>query len=127
METLTIQSDGGEHVFQVEVAKTDRERARGLMFREAMAADHGMLFIFESEGERFFWMKNTPLSLDIIYANGAGKIVSIAEDTLPYSERVIPSNYPSRFVLELNAGTSKKLGIKPGDVMASPSITDAKP
>ncbi|WP_297586674.1 DUF192 domain-containing protein [Roseibium sp.] len=121
-EDLTIQTADGELTFVVEVAANDIERARGLMFREEMAENQGMLFIFESEGERFFWMKNTPLPLDIIYISTAGKIVSIAEDTTPFSEAVIPSGKPARFVLELNAGTSQKLAIAIGDHVTSPSM-----
>ncbi|MES0882266.1 DUF192 domain-containing protein [Roseibium sp. SCP14] len=121
-ETLLIRSGEAEHRFLVEVAATDIERARGLMFREEMAADHGMLFIFEGEGERFFWMKNTPLPLDIIYIDNAGHIVSIAADTTPFSETVIPSGKPARFVLEVNAGIAEKLEIKVGDQISSPSM-----
>ncbi|MES0808689.1 DUF192 domain-containing protein [Roseibium sp. SCPC15] len=121
-ETLLVKSDEVEHRFLVEVAATDIERARGLMFREEMAADHGMLFIFEGEGERFFWMKNTPLPLDIIYIDNTGQIVSIAADTTPFSEAVIPSGKPARFVLEVNAGIAEKLEIKVGDRISSPSM-----
>lgn len=121
-ETLEIASDGTVNQFTVEVAETDRQRAKGLMFRETMAADHGMLFIFEGEGERYFWMKNTPLPLDIIYISRAGAIVSIAADTTPYSEKVIPSNGAAKYVLELNAGTAQKLGISAGDTVSSPSM-----
>ncbi|MEM9634356.1 MAG: DUF192 domain-containing protein [Pseudomonadota bacterium] len=121
-ETLLVKSGEAEHRFLVEVAATDIERARGLMFREEMAADHGMLFIFEGEGERFFWMKNTPLPLDIIYVDNAGHIVSIAAETTPFSEAVIPSGKPARFVLEVNAGIAEKLAIKVGDQISSPSM-----
>jgi uncharacterized membrane protein (UPF0127 family) len=122
VEKLVVTSGEREHVFSVEVASTDRQRAMGLMFREEMAADRGMLFIFEAEGERFFWMKNTPLPLDIVYIAENGKIVSIAADTVPFSTDTIPSGAPAKYVLELNAGTAKKLGIEPGDAVASPSM-----
>ncbi len=122
VETLMVRSGDREHRFEVEVAATDRERAKGLMFREEMAADHGMLFIFEGEGDRYFWMKNTPLPLDIIYISAAGRIVSIAADTTPFSEEVVPSGAPARYVLELNAGTSARLEIAPGDTVSSPSM-----
>ena len=121
-ENLNIRTTDNDLTFVVEVAATDLQRARGLMFREEMAEDHGMLFIFEGEGERFFWMKNTPLPLDIIYISTAGRIVSIAEDTTPFSEAVIPSGEPARFVLELNAGTSRNLAIAVGDQVTSPSM-----
>lgn len=123
-EALEVASNGAVHRFTVEVSETDRQRAKGLMFRESMAADHGMLFIFEGEGERYFWMKNTPLPLDIIYISRAGAIVSIAADTTPYSEKVIPSNGAAKYVLELNAGTAQKLGISAGDTVSSPSMAE---
>lgn len=122
-EPLTVQGTGQVHNFTVEVAVTAPERSRGLMFREDMAADHGMLFIFETEGDRYFWMKNTPLPLDIIYIDAAGKIVSIAADTTPFSEQTIPSGAPAKYVLELNAGTSAERGIGVGDTVSSASMT----
>lgn len=122
-EPLTVESASKTHRFTVEVAVTAPERSRGLMFREEMAADHGMLFIFEQEGDRYFWMKNTPLPLDIIYIDAAGGIVSIAADTTPFSEQTIPSEAPARYVLELNAGTAAQRGIKVGDTVSSASMT----
>ncbi|MFC6656249.1 DUF192 domain-containing protein [Roseibium salinum] len=119
-----IRSAEQEHRFVAEIAATSEQRARGLMFREEMAADHGMLFIFEGESNRSFWMKNTPLPLDIIYIDAAGRIVSIAADTTPFSEAVIPSGAPARFVLELNAGTAEKIGIERGDQVSSPSMSE---
>lgn len=122
-EELTVRAGDTVHRFLVEVAATDRERSRGLMFREEMAADHGMLFIFDKEGERYFWMKNTPLPLDIIYIGANGAIVSIAADTVPFSEKVIPSVGPAKYVLELNAGKAAELGIDVGNEVSSPSMT----
>ncbi len=121
-ETLIVESGGKEHRFVVEVAASEQQRAMGLMFREEMAADHGMLFVFEGEGDRYFWMKNTPLPLDILFIGATGRIVGIAADTIPYSEAVIPSGAPARFVLELNAGTSARLGMNVGDTASSPSM-----
>ncbi|GAB4522038.1 MAG: DUF192 domain-containing protein [Roseibium sp.] len=122
VEQLVVTSGDREHVFTVEVASTDRQRAMGLMFREEMDAEAGMLFLFDAEGERYFWMKNTPLPLDIIYIAASGSIVSIAADTVPFSTDAIPSGAPAKYVLELNAGTAAKRGIVPGDRVASPSI-----
>ncbi|WP_420415073.1 DUF192 domain-containing protein [Roseibium sp.] len=121
-EALKVVSADKTHIFTAEIAATDRQRAQGLMHREEMALDHGMLFVFEREAEQFFWMKNTPLPLDIIFISSAGRIVSIAADTTPYSEKVIPSGVPARFVLELNAGTAAKLGIAVGDQVKSQSM-----
>lgn len=122
VEDLTITSGETVHRFQVEIAATDEQRSMGLMFREEMALDHGMLFLFETEGQRYFWMKNTPLPLDIIYISATGTIVSIAADTKPFSLDTIPSGLPAQYVLEINAGLSAKLGIKPGDKVSNPSM-----
>lgn len=121
-EELTIATEKGTRQFTVEVAATDAQKAKGLMFREKMALNQGMLFLFQAAGDRYFWMKNTPLSLDIIFIDEAGQIVSIAEGTTPFSEKVIPSEGPAKYVLELLAGTSRRLGIKPGDQVDSSSI-----
>jgi len=121
-EALKIVSADKSHTCTVEVAATEPQRAKGLMFRDAMAADQGMLFIFDGESERHFWMKNTPLPLDIIFISSTGQIVSIAADTTPYSEKVIPSHAPAEFVLELNAGTAARLGIAAGDRVIAKSM-----
>lgn len=121
-EPLKVISAQKTHLFTAEVAATDRQRSQGLMFREEMAADHGMLFVFNRESEQFFWMKNTPLPLDILFISSAGRIVSIAANTTPFSEKVIPSGKPARFVLELNAGTAANLGIAVGDEVSSKSM-----
>lgn len=121
-EDLTIATEKGPQQFIVEVAATDEQKAKGLMFRERMALNQGMLFLFQAAGERYFWMKNTPLSLDIIFIDDGGSIISIAEGTTPYSETVIPSQGAAKYVLELLAGTSRRLGIKPGDQVQSSSI-----
>lgn len=115
MESLTIVSAGGRHVFQVEVMRNDEQRARGLMFRREMAADRGMLFDFKTEQPVAFWMKNTYIPLDMIFIDSKGMIVNIAENTEPLSERSVPSVKPVLGVLEVNAGVSRRLGIKAGD------------
>lgn len=121
-EELTVITEKGTQRFSVEVAETDAQKARGLMFRERMALNQGMLFLFQAAGERYFWMKNTPLSLDIIFIDDTGRIIRIAEGTTPFSEKTIPSRGPAKYVLELLAGTSRRLGIKPGDQVRSSSI-----
>jgi len=122
VEELIVRSGDKEHRFQVEIAATDQQRSMGLMFREEMAYDHGMLFLFDTEGQRYFWMKNTPLPLDIIYLGADGEIVSIAADTKPFSLETIPSGGPAKFVLEVNAGIAAALAIAPGDKAESPSL-----
>ncbi|MEM9223457.1 MAG: DUF192 domain-containing protein [Pseudomonadota bacterium] len=105
----------GAHSFTVEIADDPVERATGLMFREQMDRDRGMLFDFASEALRAFWMKNTPLPLDIIYIAADGRVVSIARNTTPFSTDTIPSKSPARFVLEVNAGVADEIGLLPGD------------
>ncbi len=115
LETLTIVTAGGRQAFQVEVMENDEQRARGLMFRREMAADRGMLFDFKKVQPVAFWMKNTYIPLDMIFIDERGEIVNIAENTEPLSERSVPSGRPVLGVLEVNAGISRKYGIKPGD------------
>jgi uncharacterized protein len=111
---LLIETPAGQHRFTVELAATPSERSRGLMFRRAMQPDHGMLFDFRAPQPVAFWMKNTPLPLDMLFIDEAGVIVQIAADTVPHSETPIPSEQPIRAVLELKAGTAKRLGITAG-------------
>ena len=108
---------GGKY-FGVEIADTREKQALGLMFRDSMPADQGMLFIFPGEAPRSFWMKNTRIPLDIMYFDKDLKLVSISADTPPCRVRYCPS-YPStgpaKYVLELNAGTASGLGVGVGD------------
>jgi uncharacterized protein len=121
-QMIEIVTRNGVHVFSVELAENDEERARGLMFRTELPEGHGMLFDFQREQEVSFWMKNTPLSLDIIFIRSDGTIRRIAADTTPFSLDGIPSGGPVRAVLEVIAGTAKKLGIQPGDKVAAPIL-----
>ncbi len=118
VEALEIASSTGVHPFAVEMAETDDERSRGLMFRKELPEGKGMLFDFKVEQPVAFWMKNTYVSLDMLFIKADGRILSIAENTQPLSERGVPSGGPVRGVLEVVAGTAKKLGIKPGDRVA---------
>jgi uncharacterized membrane protein (UPF0127 family) len=122
-QTLEIASKNGVHPFAVELAVTPEETARGLMFRRELPEGTGMLFDFKTERPVEFWMKNTPLSLDIIFIRADGRILRIAENTEPFSERLIPSGGPVRGVLEVIAGTARKLGIAPGDRVAHPAFS----
>ena len=124
---LEIESGGKIHKFKVELADTDRTRTRGLMFREKMGANRGMLFNFFEEQHLSFWMKNTPLSLDLVFIDKTGRIVSIATDAVPFSETQIPSRVPAMAVLEVNGGTTKRLGIKPNDVVKHSIFTSGQP
>jgi uncharacterized protein len=99
----------------IEIADNDDERMQGLMYRQSLAENAGMLFIFNDEEPRAFWMKNTLIPLDIIYINSRKEIVSIQKYTQPGSTYSIPSEKPAIYVLEVNAGFADKNGIKPGD------------
>jgi len=117
--TLEIATKSGVRVFAVELAVTDEERAKGLMFRKELPEGRGMLFDFKREQPVSMWMQNTYVSLDMIFIREDGRIARIAENTEVLSERIIPSGAPVRAVLEVVAGTAKKLGIATGDRVAS--------
>jgi uncharacterized membrane protein (UPF0127 family) len=109
----------GQH-FAIEIAADDASRERGLMFRDAMPADHGMLFLFEHPMMQTFWMKNTHIPLDILYFDQNYKLVSMQQRVPPCRSAgndcpVYPSSGPAQYVLELNAGVADNLGVKEGD------------
>lgn len=107
--------------FTVDLARTREEQAKGLMFVEEMAPDRGMLFIFPREAMRGFWMKNTRIPLDILYFDSDLALVSMVENARPCAPSgrcpTLPSEGPAQYVLELNAGTAGKLGVRRGDVL----------
>jgi hypothetical protein len=112
---LTVTTPGGRaHVFRVEVARTPQEQARGLMFRNAMGADEGMLFPYDQPRILSFWMRNTVLSLDIVFIGPDRRVINIADHAVPYSEASLTSDAPAIAVLELNAGRAAALGIVAG-------------
>lgn len=119
-ETLEIVGKSGVQVFAVEVMRTPDERAKGLMYRRELPEGRGMLFDFSPEQNVSMWMKNTYISLDMIFIRADGRILRIAENTTPESEAIIPAGGPVRGVLEVIAGTAKKYGIAPGDKVAHP-------
>ena len=123
-EPLSIAGQRGEYEFTVEVADEPREQSVGLMFREEMAADHGMLFDFGETRMVQMWMKNTPLSLDMLFIRSDGTIATIAERTEPFSLDTISSGEPVSHVLELRGGVAKMLGLKPGDRVKHDSFTE---
>jgi uncharacterized membrane protein (UPF0127 family) len=118
LQTLEIVSATGVHVFSVELAGDDAERARGLMFRKELPEGHGMLFDFGTDQDVAMWMKNTLIPLDMIFIRADGRIARIAENTAPMSTKIIPSGGLVRAVLEVAGGTVKKLGIAVGDRVA---------
>lgn len=116
--TVTLR----DQTFNVEIADDDGERARGLMYRDQMAADAGMLFLFDRQEPQAFWMKNTKIPLDILYFDNAWTLVGWSLNTPPCSlgDRCpsYPSQAPARYVLELNAGTAERIGAKLGDQLS---------
>jgi uncharacterized membrane protein (UPF0127 family) len=113
-EVVVYPHTGDPVRVSVEIADTPQTRRYGLMYRTTLPDRHGMLFVFPSQTAQSFWMKNTPLSLDIIFINAAHSIVHIAAHTTPFSERPIPSPQAAQFVLEVKAGFCKRHGIRRG-------------
>jgi len=106
--------------FTVELAETQEKQSLGLMFRDQLPDDHGMLFLFPGEAMRSFWMKNTRIPLDIFYFDEELKLVNVSENTKPCRTQRCPgypSAGPAKYVLELNAGKAAELGVKAGDVL----------
>jgi uncharacterized membrane protein (UPF0127 family) len=120
LDTLEIVSKTGVHAFTVELAVTEDQRERGLMFRRELPEGRGMLFKFEPDQVVSMWMHNTYIPLDMIFIRGDGRILRIAENTTPQSDRIISSGSPARGVLEVIGGTARKLGLAPGDRVAHP-------
>ena len=114
-EATIVTASGNRYPFQVELARTPDERAQGLQGRKVLAADAGMLFEFTPPQPVAMWMKDTHVSLDMIFITADGRIVNIARDTTPRSLAVLESAAPVRGVLEVRAGTTARLGIRPGD------------
>ena len=111
---LTVTTPTGKHTFRVEVAATGEEQARGLMFRTAMGPDEGMIFPRQPPDVASFWMKNTPLSLDIIFIGTDRKVINVGANTVPYSLDPVGALDLTAAVLELKAGRAAELGIVPG-------------
>lgn len=115
-EAYLVKSEGDtiQHL-KLEIADDDYQRETGLMYRESMDPDQGMLFIFENEQPRGFYMKNTHIPLDLIFLDSQNKIVSIAKEAKPESLETIPSNVPAQYVLEINSGLSDLWNLAVGD------------
>lgn len=106
--------------FNVEVADTSAARARGLMYRKQLPADNGMLFVYRDAAPRYFWMENTLIPLDILFFDARRRLINISVDTPPCKRTRCPtyaSAKPAQYVLELNAGTAKRLRVRPGDTL----------
>jgi len=117
---LKVISENTEHEFLVEEAKTLDQQARGMMWRETMDADTGMIFEFEEPKVATIWMKNTSIPLDILFVRSNGKILKIEHSHKPYTERSASSEAVIAAVVELKGGEAKARGIRPGDVIEHP-------
>jgi uncharacterized membrane protein (UPF0127 family) len=113
--TLSIKTDSKSHTFTYELASTPEEQEKGLMFRTSMPKNHGMLFVFPQEQMAYFWMKNTRISLDLLFIDRNGYIVTIAKNAKPESLDIIASDVPVKAVLEINGGLAASLGIQKGN------------
>lgn len=117
---LTVMSANGARTFAVEVARTANEQARGLMFRQAMGPDEGMIFPMKPPRSASFWMRNTLIPLDIIFVGRDGRVLDIAANAVPHDETPLASGGPVSAVLELNGGRAAELGIREGDLVRWP-------
>ncbi len=116
---LILNADGQElYSGEIEIASTEQKREQGLMYRDSLGQNQGMLFIFPQAEVQAFWMKNTRMPLDIIYIGSDQKIVSIAANAQPYDETSLPSEGPARYVLEIAGGSCAELGINAGDAVS---------
>lgn len=121
-DAIFLRGDWGQARFSVDVADTSKLRSRGLMFVEDMPRMSGMLFVYEQEQTVSFWMKNTLIPLDMIFANGAGVVQQVHENAIPGDLTAIPGGTNVQYVLEINGGMADQLGIEPGTEMRHPAI-----
>lgn len=117
LEKLTIVSSGEPHEFNIAIADTEENQALGLMNRESLPDNEGMLFYFGDEKVRVFWMKNTLVSLDMLFIAPDGHINQIHHRAVPLDETRIVSQKPAFAVLEIKGGVAQKLALKPGDII----------
>ena len=116
----------GSKTYTLEIASTTRVRNKGLMYRDSMPEDHGMIFIFAGETSQSFWMHNTRIPLDILYLDATGRIVSIHRMEA-YDEHSTTSKAPAKYAIELNAGQARAAGTKEGDVLnLPPAVKDVQ-
>nr|WP_233352325.1 DUF192 domain-containing protein [Pseudogemmobacter humi] len=114
--------DGMRQSFIVELAETPEARARGLMHRESLAPDAGMLFVYETPRRAEFWMKDTLIALDMVFADPAGLVTHVHENAVPGDLTPIPGGEGVKFVLEINGGLARRAGIVPGSQLRHPVI-----
>jgi Uncharacterized conserved protein len=125
--SLTVETAaGGRYRFDIELAETPMQQMQGLMFREKMAPDAGMLFIYDRPQPASFWMKNTLIPLDMIFIGADGRIVNIHQNAVPQSLDAVNSAGPVKAILEINGGMSARLGIRAGDRVLYPIFGNTK-
>jgi uncharacterized protein len=124
-DALMLVTARGEHAFEVEIASTPEEKAMGLMFRTSLDDKAGMLFPYSPPQEATMWMRNTYISLDMVFIRADGTVHRIEQRTEPFSERVIASGGDVAAVLELRAGIAERVGLKPGDRVRHPLFANA--
>ncbi len=125
-DVVHLRGEWGQARFSVDVVDTPETRGRGLMFVESMPTMQGMLFVYDREQSVSFWMKNTLIPLDMIFANGAGVVERVHENAVPGDLTTIPGGSNIQYVLEINGGMADRLGINAGSMMRHPAIPDAK-
>lgn len=121
-DVVELKGPRGVARFSVELADTDASRSRGLMFREKMAASAGMLFVYDRPGRAVFWMKNTLIPLDMVFADASGTVQRVHANAIPHDETPIDGGDGVLAVLEINGGLARRLGIGPGTVMRHPAF-----
>ncbi|MCV2868593.1 DUF192 domain-containing protein [Defluviimonas sp. WL0002] len=121
-DVAELRWDGGKARFRVELAKTPEERSKGLMHRESMSSGAGMLFIFDGPRGVSFWMKNTLIPLDMIFIEPDGRVAKVHEGAVPLDETLIPGGDNIEYVLEINGGLARRLGIAEGAELRHPSL-----
>jgi len=125
VEPVIVETQSGKEIFKAEIADTAELRQKGLMYRKEMAADEGMLFDFGVPRPVHMWMKNTFISLDMIFIRADGTVIAIGANTEPLSEATVGVEEPVKGVLEVVAGTAARLGLKPGDRIYHPIFGNA--
>jgi len=123
--TVTLMTGTGEHTLALEVADTPETRRTGLMHRRSLDGIDGMLFLFDGSAPRAMWMKNTYISLDILFLDKAGRVTTVIEGAEPLSTKTLPSNGPAFAAIELAAGDADRLGVAVGDTVRHPALGDA--
>jgi uncharacterized membrane protein (UPF0127 family) len=122
---LVVHTATGDHTFTVEVVDTPESRAEGLMFRQSLADDAGMLFDFKEERPVSFWMRNTFIPLDMVFIRADGSVANVHVNARPHDPTGIPSDGPVTFVLEIAGGRSVEIGLKAGDRVEHPRVSAA--